>query len=164
MALPPGSPNGGTSQWFINTANNAFLDAAQHTVFGRVIGTGMTIVDAIHDLSVFNLVGVYNNAALATVPLSNYTAFTQNLTGTVTVAAGATQVTGAGTQFTTELKVGGAIQIGTQTFTVSAIASNTQLTLSQAHTAGATAVTARTNAQPAAAANFVRINTLNTIL
>ncbi|MBL8848183.1 MAG: peptidylprolyl isomerase, partial [Planctomycetaceae bacterium] len=139
MALPPGNPNGGTSQWFINTANNAFLDAAQHTVFGRVIGSGMTIVDAIHDLTAFNLVGVYNNAALSTVPLTNYTAFTQNLTGTATVAAGATQVTGTGTQFTTELKVGGAIQIGTQTFTVSAIASNTQLTLSQAHTAGATA-------------------------
>lgn len=163
MALPPGNANGGTSQWFINTANNAFLDAAQHTVFGRVIGTGMTVVDAIHDLPVFNLVGVYNNAALSTVPLSNYTAFTQNLTGTVTVAAGATQVTGTGTQFTTELKVGAAIQIGTQTFTISAIASNTQLTLSQAHTAGATAVTAKTNATPANA-SFTKLNSVSVIV
>jgi cyclophilin family peptidyl-prolyl cis-trans isomerase len=46
--------NSATSQWFVNLSNNSsYLDAANTsgnaptTVFGRVIGTGMTVVDAI---------------------------------------------------------------------------------------------------------------------
>jgi len=49
-ALLSGDPNSATSGFFINTGNNAFLDAAGHTVFGRVIGEGLDVVDAIDQL------------------------------------------------------------------------------------------------------------------
>lgn len=64
------------------------------------------------------------------------------LTGTVSVTAGQTAVTGTGTAFTTELAVGDAIKIGNEVRTVSAIGSATSLTLSAAHAAGASGVTA----------------------
>jgi MYXO-CTERM domain-containing protein len=51
MALAKGStPSSGSSEWFINLGDNSFLDLPQNnsfTVFGRVVGTGMTVVDAI---------------------------------------------------------------------------------------------------------------------
>lgn len=54
---------------------------------------------------------------------------TSALTGTVSVTQNSNLVTGTGTLFTTELKVGDAIKIENEIFTVSAIASNTSLTL-----------------------------------
>ena len=51
-------------------------------------------------------------------------------------------VTGVGTAFTTELAVGDSIKIGTEIFTVSAIASATSLTLDSNHLTGASGVTA----------------------
>lgn len=62
---------------------------------------------------------------------------TANLTGTVTVGAASTSVTGSGTQFLTQLNVGDIIKIGSQKVRVSAIASNVGLTLENSHTAGA---------------------------
>ena len=64
------------------------------------------------------------------------------LTGTVSVTAGTAAVTGTGTAFTTELAVGDAIKIGSEVFTVSAIASPTSLTLDSNHVAGASGATA----------------------
>ena len=43
---------GATSQWFFNIGDNSFLDDQDFTVFGRVLGNGMTVVDAINDLPV----------------------------------------------------------------------------------------------------------------
>jgi len=44
-------PDSGTSQWYINTADNsAMLDQFQWTVFGYVMGDGMAVVDAINAL------------------------------------------------------------------------------------------------------------------
>ncbi len=69
--------NSFTGQWFVNTVDNDGLDSVPHTVFGRVIGTGMTVVDAIDNTPVFNLTGlVSNSGALTHVPLVNYTAGT----------------------------------------------------------------------------------------
>ncbi len=45
---------GATSQWFFNIGNNSFLDADDFTVFGRVLGSGMTVVDAINNLPTAN--------------------------------------------------------------------------------------------------------------
>jgi len=66
---------------------------------------------------------------------------TSALTGTVTVAAANTIVTGSGTAFTTQLNVGDLITINSLTRSVANIASATSLTLSSAHTTGGTANT-----------------------
>jgi protein-disulfide isomerase/cyclophilin family peptidyl-prolyl cis-trans isomerase len=75
--------NSFTGQWFVNTVNNDGtgttnnLDNVPHTVFGQVIGTGMTVVDAINNTPTFNLSGlVTNSGALTDVPLVNYTSGT----------------------------------------------------------------------------------------
>ena len=52
-----------------------------------------------------------------------------NLTGTVTVTNGSTTVTGSSTTFTTQLAVGNVVTINSGRYTVSAIGSNTSLTL-----------------------------------
>lgn len=66
-------------------------------------------------------------------------AYQKTLTGTMTVAAGNTTVTGSGTSFTTEVAVGELVVINEEVHTVSAIANTTQITLSTAHVSGATA-------------------------
>lgn len=52
MAKVEGDPDSANSQWFINVVNNTSLDSSNggFTVFGRVIGNGMDIVDAINNL------------------------------------------------------------------------------------------------------------------
>ncbi len=154
MALPSGSPAGGTSEWFINTGDNAFLNAAQHTVFGRVLGTGMTVVDAIHAATSFNISGPTGLGALTDTPLEGYTPFTGNLAGggTVSVALGSTTVTGVGTHFDTDLQRGVAIQIGGVSYTVSDLVTDsitaTQFKLKTPATVAVTAGIARVNATP----------------
>ncbi len=73
MAKQAGNPNSATNQWFVNLANNsggsASLDTQNggFTVFARVIGTGMDVVDAIAALPTFNAGGNYTQ-----LPLRNY--------------------------------------------------------------------------------------------
>ncbi len=165
MALPSsGTPgSGGTSEWFINTANNAFLDANLHTVFGRVVGDGMTVVDAIHDLTSFNIAAATDLGALTDTPLKGgYTAFTGTLTGTVSTTTGSTAVTGTGTLFTTDLVVGAAFRVNGQVFTVASIQSNTALTLRANATATNTNAAAQVSVAPTDT-QYVRINTVTTI-
>ncbi|GAB4149365.1 MAG: hypothetical protein Tsb009_23620 [Planctomycetaceae bacterium] len=153
--------NSGTSEWFFNLVDNTFLDDVPHTVFGRVIGNGMEIVDAIAALDVFNLNGVFPETALGTVPLDNYTPFTEQITGTVSVNMNSNIVTGVGTSFTTELQPsigsapGSAIRIGGEEFVVGSIISDTQLTLldpnsanQKPHSTGTQNVAAFVNAAP----------------
>lgn len=109
MALLGGQPNSGTSQWFVNVVDNIFLDGAQHTVFGRVIGDGMDVVDAINNIDIFDIrdqVGF--SFPLAETPLTNYG---EALTGTVSVSTNDSLVTGTGTVFTTELQVGDVVEL-----------------------------------------------------
>jgi peptidyl-prolyl cis-trans isomerase A (cyclophilin A) len=59
-----GDPNSATSQWFFNLANNsANLDNQNggFTVFGRVVGNGMNIVDSIAALSRVNAGGAFSD-------------------------------------------------------------------------------------------------------
>jgi hypothetical protein len=74
MAKVDGNPNSATSQWFINLANNggppANLDTQNggFTVFGHVTGNGMTTVNQIAAVPVFNLGSPFDS-----LPLRNYT-------------------------------------------------------------------------------------------
>ena len=69
MAKIDGDPNSATSQWFVNLADNsANLDSNNggFTVFGNVLGDGMTILDAIDNLPFVNLGGKASNAPYIT--------------------------------------------------------------------------------------------------
>jgi peptidyl-prolyl cis-trans isomerase A (cyclophilin A) len=69
MAKVGGDPNSANSQWFINLADNsANLDNQNggFTVFGRVMGNGMQVVDAIGALPLYNVFG------MQPFPLINY--------------------------------------------------------------------------------------------
>ncbi|MFY9257003.1 MAG: peptidylprolyl isomerase [Fuerstiella sp.] len=134
MALIGGQPSSGTSQWFINIANNTGLDTAissnpavGHTVFGRVLGNGMSVVDAINQLPVFDLSLMLNQSALGETPL--VTSPLTQLTGTVNLTANSTTITGNGTSFTSELLVGDVIQISGRALQVTSITSDTVMTV-----------------------------------
>lgn len=69
MAKLGGDPNSATSQWFINLANNsANLDNQNggFTVFGKVLGKGMEIIDAIAALPTVDASGAFSSLPLAT--------------------------------------------------------------------------------------------------
>lgn len=89
MAKLGGDPNSATSGWFFNLADNsANLDSQNggFTVFGRVLGNGMDVVDAIAALPVWNAGGAFGN-----LPLTGYTCCTaitgSNLAMVTNVAA-----------------------------------------------------------------------------
>lgn len=159
MALPANNPNGGTSQWFVNMANNSFLDAQDFTVFGRVVGEGMAVADQIHELATFNLVGLTSLSALTDTPLRNYNEFTQTIQGTVSITAGSNIVVGQGTKFTTDIPADQRIRIGTQLFTVLSVVSDTQLNLVANSAQTQSGVSAQVNAVPARA-NYVTMNSI----
>jgi cyclophilin family peptidyl-prolyl cis-trans isomerase len=70
MAKVEGDPDSATSQWFINLANNSFLDTQNggFTVFGRVFGADMVVADAIAALPRYNF-----GVPFDTLPLRDYT-------------------------------------------------------------------------------------------
>jgi cyclophilin family peptidyl-prolyl cis-trans isomerase len=87
MAKLPGDVNSATNQWFINAADNHLNLDNQNggfTVFGKVIGEGMSVVDAIGSIQTYNLGGNFTN-----IPLINYTPpnlYSSNLIGFTSVA------------------------------------------------------------------------------
>ncbi|MEZ6123735.1 MAG: thioredoxin domain-containing protein [Planctomycetaceae bacterium] len=94
--------NSFTGQWFINTIDNDAtssvnnLDNVPHTVFGEVIGTGMTVVDAINNTPDFNIASLLTGAgasALTNVPLVNYTAGTVPTTANYITVNSVTRLT-----------------------------------------------------------------------
>lgn len=158
MALPStGVPtfdqNFGSSEWFINTidnntggANGNGLDGNLHTVFGRVIGDGMDVVDAMNAIAIVDVSSLYSRTslganALSQLPLINGLPTGTTLTGTVSLPVGSDVLTGTGTTFTTQLTAGESIDFGGNIFIVESIQSDTSATL----TAAATSTTAASN-------------------
>ena len=72
MAKVSGKPDSATSQWFINLANNSFLDIQNEgfSVFGRVIDDGMLVVNEMASTNVYD--GTIINGAFSTLPLWEY--------------------------------------------------------------------------------------------
>jgi len=172
MALSVG-PNSGTSQWYINTTDNsASLDSQNFTVFGRVIGNGMTVVNRIAAITRSDISTASGYPALATVPLTtSFTELTKNLTGTVSGTTGSVTVTGVGTKFLTELHgqlagnpagTGSRILFNGATLRVLSVQSDTSLTLVAAPTTTSTAQTAKTD--DFSDANFVKFSSIAEIL
>ncbi len=74
MAKTSLGPHTATSQWYINLKNNATpldSDNGGYAVFGRVLGTGMTVVDQIAAVPVYNASAVFGSA-FNQMPLVNY--------------------------------------------------------------------------------------------
>jgi hypothetical protein len=84
--------------------------------------------------------GALGNALKVSVcPSAN--AYSNTLTGTFTVTAGSTTVTGSGTSANTQMQVGDILVLGGRATKVTAIANATSLTLESAHLTGASAAT-----------------------
>ncbi len=164
MALTAAGPNSGTSGWFVNAIDNsAAFDGGEYTVFGRVIGDGLTVVKQISDLSQANLNTLYSSSALASVPLNANPANT-SITGTVATASGSTILTGTGTLFTSQLTVGESVVLGTgKAFFVSSIQSDTSLTLTQSATSTASGLAVKKHVVPTDA-EFVVFSSIGKIL
>lgn len=170
----PSNTNLGSSEWFINLNNNTDLNTdtvdKRHTVFGRVVGNGMTVVNAIHALTETNLVDETGLTALTDVPYrTTFAGFDRTLSGTVQTTANSTSLVGVGTKFTTELKGNtvaangrSRIQINGTTFFVASIDDDTHLTLTQAPTTAGTGLTAKTDFNNDD--DFVRFSTISEVL
>ncbi|MEY4185379.1 MAG: Peptidyl-prolyl cis-trans isomerase precursor [Planctomycetota bacterium] len=142
MAMVSGNINSGSSQWFVNVADNTFLDEGKYTVFGRVLGNGMSVVDQINNLTTYDLTTAYGSGALGEVPLTKAPPEGTQLTGTVSLQSGSNLLSGTGTAFTTELSVGTDIWINSKIYRVQSIASDTAAVLSSAASATVTATSA----------------------
>ena len=69
MAKVSGDPNSATSQWFVNLADNSTsldVENGGFTVFGRIVGKGMEVIDEIASLNTYTVGGLTN------FPLVNY--------------------------------------------------------------------------------------------
>ena len=77
IAMAKSGPNTVTSQWFINQGDNSFLDDPNRTdggfsAFGKVLGDGMDIVDAIGDLPLPGDFGFTIGSPFNELPLLNF--------------------------------------------------------------------------------------------
>jgi len=77
IAMAKSGINTATSQWFINQGNNSFLDSPLRSdggfaAFGRVLGSGMTVVDAIGDLPLPADFGFGIGSPFNDLPLRNF--------------------------------------------------------------------------------------------
>jgi len=138
-----------SSLFVVRSANTALNATAEATTGSGTAGTGTSIKndDAYINTASFNVgpwaarySGALGNALKVSLcPSAN--AYSNTLTGTFTVAAGSTTVTGSGSSANTQLQVGDILVLGGRASKVTAIANATSLTLESAHLTGATAAT-----------------------
>ena len=137
------------SLFVVRSANTALNATAEATTGSGTAGTGTAIKndDAYINTASFNVgpwaarySGALGNALKVSLcPSSN--AYSNTLTGTYTVTAGSTTVTGSGTAANTEMQVGDILVLSGRASKVTAIANATSLTLESAHLTGASAAT-----------------------
>jgi hypothetical protein len=136
------------SLFVVRSANTALNATAEATTGSGTAGTGTSIKneDVYINTASFNVgpwaarySGALGNALKVSVCPSS-AAYTSALTGTFTVAAGSTTVTGAGSAANTQMQVGDFIVLSGRTSKVVAIANATSFTLESAHLTGASAV------------------------
>ncbi len=72
MAKVSGQENSATSEWFINLADNIFLDSQNggFTVFGRLFDDGISLVNEMSSTNIYD--GSVINGAFSTLPLWQY--------------------------------------------------------------------------------------------
>ena len=139
-----------SSLFVVRSANTALNSTAEATTGSGTAGTGTSIKndDTYINTASFNVgpwAGRYSGAlgnALKVSVCPSSAAFSSALTGTYSVTAGSTTVTGSGTSANTQMQVGDFIVLAGRSTKVVALASNVSLTIESAHLTGASAVTA----------------------
>lgn len=154
--------NNNANRWFcasnfLKYGNKLYISRAAGTDANNATsgGTGVQIKNddqyeesyADGSLSVGDWVAKYagtlgNSLKVSTCPSAN--AYESTLTGSLTVSANSTAVTGTSTLFTTELVVGDRLILNSEDVKVASITNTTVLTLSTAHSTGAAANTSVT--------------------
>lgn len=138
------------SLFVVRSANTALNATSEATTGSGTAGTGTSIKndDVYINTASFNVgpwaarySGALGNALKVSLCPSS-AAYTSSLTGTYSVTAGSTTVTGSGTAANTEMQVGDILVLGGRATKVTAIANATSLTLESAHLTGASAATA----------------------
>jgi hypothetical protein len=137
-----------SSLFVVRSANTALNATAEATTGSGTAGAGTAIKndDAYINTASFNVgpwAGRYSGALGNAIKVSlcpTSAAFTSALTGTFTVAAGSTTVTGVGSAANTQMQVGDFIVLSGRSTKVVAIANATSFTLESAHLTGASAV------------------------
>jgi hypothetical protein len=139
-----------SSLFVVRSANTALNATAEATTGSGTAGTGTSIKndDAYINTASFNVgpwaaryAGALGNALRVSV-CPSASAYTSTLTGTYSVTAGSTTVTGTGTAANTQLQVGDFIVLSGRSTKVTAIANATSLTIESAHLTGASGATA----------------------
>lgn len=137
------------SLFVVRAANTALNATAEATTGSNTAGTGTSIKneDVFINTASFNVgpwAGRYSGAlgnALKVSLCPSANAFSNTLTGTYTVTAGSSTVTGSGTAANTEMQVGDILVLGGRATKVTAITNATSLTLESAHLTGASGAT-----------------------
>jgi cyclophilin family peptidyl-prolyl cis-trans isomerase len=158
MAKLGGNPDSATSEWFVNLGDNsANLDNQNggFTVFARVLGNGMSVVESIAALPVGN-VNFGATGTLENVPLRNVTAgqtqlLLQNLIGVTSASVIPVYPTGGGAAVLTFSAVSGDPAV------VEAVVTDSVLTLTPGAAGSASVTVTATDTNGASASRTVTV-------